>query len=69
VEVQMRILNSLSGIAVLLNAFHLAHFIQHFYVHAATPTPLFLFGIAVALVVDIFSIVGGVLLLRRNVAS
>lgn len=65
----MRVLNSLSGIAVLLNAFHLAHFIQHFYVHEAAPTPLFWFGMAVAVLMDIFSIIGGVLLLRRNVVS
>jgi hypothetical protein len=65
----MRILNSLSGFAVLLNAFHLAHFIQHFYVHEGTPTPLFWFGMAVAVLVDMLSIIGGILLLRRNVTS
>jgi hypothetical protein len=48
---------------------HTAHFIQHFYVHAATPTPLFWFGMAVAVLVDMLSIIGGVLLLRRNVTS
>jgi hypothetical protein len=65
----LRILNILSGVAVLLNAFHMAHFIQHFYVHAATPTPLFWVGMGVGVVVEIFSIIGGVLLLRRNVTS
>jgi hypothetical protein len=69
VEMQMRILNILSGVAVLLNALHMAHFIQHFYVHAATATPLFWFGMAVAVIVDMLSIIGGVLLLRRNVTS
>ncbi|MGI8773360.1 MAG: hypothetical protein ACR2JE_18200 [Acidobacteriaceae bacterium] len=63
----MRILNIVSGLAVLLNAVHLTHFILHFYFHGAAATSVFWFGMAVAVIVDILSIVGGILLLRRKI--
>ncbi len=64
----MRILAIICGIAILINAFHMAHFIQHYSAHVANATPGFWLMVAFALAVDLLSIVGGVLLLRRSAA-
>lgn len=62
----MRVLRTVSGVAVLLNAVHMTHFIQHFYVLDTAHTPAFWFGMTAAAIVDLFSILGGILLLRSS---
>jgi hypothetical protein len=63
----MRLLNIASGIAVLLTTAAFAHLLIHFYGHAGQDAhnPVFLTGMAVGVVVGIFSLVGGFLLFRR----
>ena len=62
----MRVLKILSGIAVLLNALHFAHVIHHFYSLDPVHGPGFWAGIALAVVIDIFSWIGGYFLLRSG---
>jgi len=65
----MRILNILSGIAVLLTTLAFGHLLHRYFVnapHQAVQDPAFLVGMATGLVVGIFSFIGGCLLLRRG---
>lgn len=63
----MRILQTVCGIAVLLNALHLAHAIHHFASGASgadTQSPFFWVGIVMAALIGVLSFLGGLLLLK-----
>lgn len=65
----MRILNISSGVAVLLVTLAFGHLLHHFFVgasHQDIQSPAFGAGLAFAVLVGIFSFIGGCLLLRRN---
>ena len=65
----MRILNIVCGVAVLIMTLHFAHLLHHFLLHYSDPaahTLAFWAAFAGAVVVGIFSLLGGCLLLRRG---
>ena len=65
----MRLLNIVCGIAVLLASLHLVHAIHHFLgspLDEFTGHAAYWGGMAAAVVVGVFSMLGGVLLLRRG---
>ena len=66
----MRILNILTGIAVLMTTLAFGHLLHHYYFigasHDDVHNPAFLAGIAAGVIVLIFSFIGGCLLLRRG---
>jgi hypothetical protein len=66
-EMSMRILNILSGLAVLFTTLAFGHILHHLSTHApheALRDPVFLAGMAVGVVVGIFSFIGAFKLLR-----
>ena len=60
----MRVLKILSGIAVLLNALHLAHAVHHFYALDPRHNLAFWAGALLAVIIDLLSFIGGYMLLR-----
>ena len=64
----MRILNILSGLAVLFTTLAFAHLLHHYFLKAgeAAHSPPFLVGMGIGVVVDVFSFIGGCLLIRRG---
>ncbi len=65
----MRILTILCGAAILFATAAFTHLLIHYYQHASSEnlhSPGFLAKIAVGVVIAIFSLTGGVLLIRRG---
>jgi hypothetical protein len=64
----MRIVNILSGLAVLFTTLAFAHLLHQYFLNAgeAAHSPPFLAGMAIGAVVGVFSFIGGCLLLRRG---
>jgi hypothetical protein len=62
----MRVLNILSGIAILITTAAYAHLLHHFAKEAANNNPVFWAGMVFAVLVGIFAFIGGCLLLRRG---
>jgi len=64
----MRIVNILSGLAVLFTTLAFGHLLHHYFLNAgeAAHSPPLLAGMAFGAVVGIFSFIGGCLLLRRG---
>jgi hypothetical protein len=62
----MRALRIIAGIAVLLNALHFVHAIHHFYTSQSTNGPGTWAMILAAIVIDLLTFAGGVLLLWQR---
>jgi hypothetical protein len=65
----MRILNILSGLAVLFTTLAFAHLLHHHSLHASHDdlhNPAFLAGMTALVAVGVLSFIGGCLLLRRG---
>jgi hypothetical protein len=64
----MRIVSILSGLAVLFTTLAFGHLMHRYFVNAgeAAHSPPFLVGMAIGIVVGIFSLIGACLLLRRG---
>jgi hypothetical protein len=62
----MRILNILSGVAVLFTTLAFAHLVHHFWMDAPHDNPVVWAGTSFAVALGILSFVGGCLLLRRG---
>ena len=64
----MRIVNIMSGLAVLFTTLAFGHLLHHYFLNAgeAPHSPPFLAGMAIGVMVGTFSFIGGCLLLRRG---
>ena len=64
----MRILNILSGLAVLFTTLAFAHLLHHYFLNAgeAAHSPPFLAGMGIGVLVGVFSFIGGCSLIRRG---
>jgi hypothetical protein len=62
----MRILQILSGIAVLLLALHFVHVLHHVFVEWPHDNPYFWPGMLFGVAVEVLCFIGGCLLLRRG---
>ncbi len=64
----MRIVNILSGLAVLFTTLAFGHLLHRYFVNAGETahSPPFLAGMIIGIVVGIFSFIGGCLLLKRG---
>jgi len=62
----MPIVQKLSGVAVLLLTLHFTHILRHALADWPHDSPFFWAGMAAGAVVWIFSLIGGVLLLKRS---
>jgi hypothetical protein len=62
----MPIVQKLSGVAVLLLTLHFTHLLHHAFAEWPHDSPYFWAGMAAGVVVWIFSLIGGVLLLKRS---
>ncbi len=65
----MRMLNILSGVAVLFTTLAYAHLLHHFFVNTpaeASHNPVFWLSFAFGVAVGVFALIGGALLLRRG---
>jgi hypothetical protein len=64
----MRIVNILSGLAVLFTTLAFAHLLHHHFLHAGegAHSATFLAGMVICVAVGVFSFIGGCLLLRRG---
>ena len=62
----MPIVQKLSGVAVLLLTLHFTHVVHHAFAEWPHDSPSFWAAMAAAVVVWIFSLIGGVLLLKRS---
>jgi hypothetical protein len=64
----MRIVNILSGLAVLFTTLAFGHLLDHYFLNAgeAAHSQPFLAGMAFGAAVGVFSFIGGCLLLRRG---
>jgi len=62
----MRVLNILSGIAVLFTTLAFAHLLHHHFVHESVRSAGFLGAMALGVAIEILSFIGGCLLLRHG---
>jgi hypothetical protein len=62
----MRALRIAAGLAVLLNALHFVHAIQHFWAHDLPHSAASSAGLAAAILIDLLTFTGGFLLLWRR---
>ena len=65
----MRLLNIVTGLAVLFATLAFGHLLYHFSTHAGTDdfhNPIFLAGMTLGLIIWILSFIGGCLLLRAG---
>ena len=63
----MRALRIAAGLAVLLNALHFVHAIHHFWANDSTHSAATGAGLAAAILIDLLTFAGGVLLLWQRV--
>jgi hypothetical protein len=64
----MRVLNFVSGVAVLFTTLAFGHLLEHHFSHASAEdyrSPVFWLMVIVAAIVGVFSLVGGFTLLKR----